>query len=119
MKFVKIWINFPARGVTDAEIVHQNLLNIKQPSQLYHVGHASNMLFMRLRGDTTDNACIESKLEREIQWRLKSSTTVSSYNCVAHDKTGHKHLRKKGGEICPGEFERKMEGLIRTLDSAR
>ena len=57
---------------------------------------------MRLRGDTTDNACMEWKLEREIHW--------SSYKCVAHDKTGHEHLRKKGGEICLGEFERKMEG---------
>ena len=78
--FVKKWFNFPTKGVTDAGIFHPYLLNVKQPSQLYNEGHASNMLLMRLRGDTTVNACIESKLERESQWRVKSSTTVNSYN---------------------------------------
>ena len=81
--FVKKWLNFPTRGVTDVGIFHPYLLNVKQPSHLYHEGHASNMLLMRLRRDATVNACIESKIERERQWKKKSSTAISSFNIVA------------------------------------
>ena len=81
--FIKKWLNFPTRGVTDVGIFHPYLLNVKQPSQTYYEGHASNMLLMKTNGDNTVNACIESKLEREIQWTRKSSTAVSCDNIVA------------------------------------
>ena len=41
------------------------------------------MLLMRLRGDTTVNQCIESKLERERLWTKKSSTAVRSDKLTA------------------------------------
>ena len=81
--YLKKWLNFPTRGVTDVGIFHPYLLNVKQPSQLYHEGHASNMLLMRLRCDTTVNQCIDSKLERERLWTKKSSTAVKSDNITA------------------------------------
>ena len=81
--FIKKWLNFPTRGVTDAGIFHPYLLNVKQPSQLYCEGHASNLLLMRLRGDTTVNECIDSKLVRERLWTRKSSTVLKSENITA------------------------------------
>ena len=81
--FIKKWLKFPTRGVTDAGIFHPYLLNVKQPSQLYYEGHVSNMLLMRLRGDITVNTCIDSKLERERLWTKKSSTAVRSDNLTA------------------------------------
>ena len=82
--FIKKWLMFPTRGVTDAGIFHPYLLNVKQPSQLYFEGHASNMLLMRLRFDITVNTCMDSKLERERLWTNKSSTAVKSDNLTAH-----------------------------------
>ena len=41
------------------------------------------MLMMRLRGDTTVNTCIDSKIERERLWTKKSSTAVRSDNLIA------------------------------------
>ena len=82
-KYLKKWLKFPTRGVTDVGIFHPYLLNVKQPSQVYLEGHASNMLLMRMKGDITVNACIESKLERESKWSKKSSTAVKCQNMIA------------------------------------
>ena len=82
-KYLKKWLKFPTRGVTDVGIFHPYLLNIKQPSQVYLEGHASNMLLMRMKGDTTVNACIDSKLERETKWSKKSSTSAKSQDLIA------------------------------------
>ena len=54
--FIKKCLNFPTRGVTHPGIFHPYLLNVKQPSQIYLEGHASNMLLMRMKGDKTVNA---------------------------------------------------------------
>ena len=82
-KYLKKWLKYPTRGVTDVGIFHPYLLNIKQPSQIYIEGHASNMFLMRMKGDKTVNACIESKLERERSWSKKSSTAVKSDSMIA------------------------------------
>ena len=81
--FLKKWLNFPTRGVTHAGIFHPYLLNVKEPSQIYLEGHANNMLLMRMKGDETVNACIDSQLERESTWRNKSSTAVKSNTLIA------------------------------------
>ena len=81
--FIKMWLKYPTRGVTDVGIFHPYLLNVKQPSHLYYEGHASNLLLMKTKGDITVNKCISSKLERESQWKRKSSTAVKSNQIVA------------------------------------
>ena len=81
--FINKWLKYPTRGVTDVGIFHPYLLNVKQPSKLYYEGHASNMLLMTMNGDITVNKCMESKLERESQWKRKSSTAVISNSIVA------------------------------------
>ena len=82
-KYLKIWLNFPSRGVTHAGIYHPYLLRVKEPSQLYAEGHASNLVLMRMKGDETVNACIDSKIEREGNWSRKSSTIVKSQDIIA------------------------------------
>ena len=79
---LKKWLNFPTRGVSDVGIFHPYLLNVKQPSQIYLEGHTNNILLMRLKGDTTVNACLDSQLERENTWKGKSSTAVKSNSIV-------------------------------------
>ena len=80
---LKKWLNFPTRGVSDVGIFHPYLLNVKQPSQVYLEGHTNNMLLMRLKGDTTVNACLDSQIERENAWKGKSSTAVKSNSIIA------------------------------------
>ena len=81
--FLKKWLKFPTRGVTDVGIFHPYLLNVKQPSQIYLEGHSSNMLLMRMKGDATVNACLDSQLEREGTWKNKTSTAVKSQTLIA------------------------------------
>ena len=81
--FLKKWLNFTTRGVTDLGIFHPYLLNVKQPSHIYLEGHTNNMLLMRLKGDTTVNACLDSQIERENAWKGKSSTAVKSNSIIA------------------------------------
>ena len=82
-KYLKKWLNFPTRGVTAAGIFHPYLLNVKQPSQIYHEGHTGNLALMKMKGDQTVQICIESKLERESKWVKKSSTIVKSNKTIA------------------------------------
>jgi hypothetical protein len=82
-KYIKKWLNIQTRGVTDVGIFHPYLIGVKQPSQLYIEGHTSNMLLMRLKGDKSVNSCLDSKIERESQWKKKSSTCVKSDTIVA------------------------------------
>ena len=82
-KYLKKWLNFPTRGVTDAGIFHPYLLNVKQPSQIYHEGHTGNLALMKMKGDKTVQTCIQSKLERESSWIKKSSTIVKSNETIA------------------------------------
>ena len=72
--FLKKWLNFPSRGVTDISIFHPYLLNLKAPSQLYLEGHSGNYALMRIKADSTVNLALDSRLERETLWTNKSST---------------------------------------------
>ena len=84
-KFVKIWLNYPTRGGTNVDMFHPYLLNIKQPSQVYHEGHTSNLALMTLKGDKTVQTCLQSKLAREFKLTRKSSTIVKCNNVtLAH-----------------------------------
>ena len=56
--FIKKWLNFPSRGVTDVGLFHPYLLNIQQPSSLYLQGHMSNHLNMKMKGDSVVNASL-------------------------------------------------------------
>ena len=82
--FIKKWLDIPPRGVTDVGLYHPYLLNIKQPSQLYLEGHASNTLLMRMKGDKNVNVCLDSKLKREKKWKKKSSTAVKVNNMIVN-----------------------------------
>ena len=74
--FIKQWLHYPTRGVTNIGIFHPYMLKVKQPSHIYLEGHAGNLALMRLKGDKIVNKCIDSKLEREKKWKKKSSTVV-------------------------------------------
>jgi hypothetical protein len=89
-KYIKSWLNFPTRGVTDGGIFHPYLLKVKQPSQVYLEGHAGNLTLMTLKGDKTVQACIKSKLARESKWKRKSSTIVKSNSIIAQLVTRNK-----------------------------
>ena len=82
-RYIKKWLNIQTRGVTDVGLFHPYLLAMKQPSQLYHEGHTSNMMLMRFKGDQTVNTCINSKIKREEKWKKKSSTALKSDMLVA------------------------------------
>ena len=78
-KFLKKWLNIPTRGATDIALFHPYLLNIKTPSHLYKEGHAGNYALMRVKGDSSVNLALDSRLEREQQWTNKSSTISESH----------------------------------------
>ena len=82
--YIKKWLNIPSRGVTDVGLFHPYMLNIKQPSTLYLEGHAGNYTSMRLKGDSTVIAALESQMSRESEWSRKSSTLVACESIVAH-----------------------------------
>ena len=82
-KYVKKWLSIPTRGVTNVSLFHPYLLNIKQPSQIYHEGHTGNLALMEIKGDKSVQACIQSKLQRESKWTSKSSTICKSSEMIA------------------------------------
>ena len=69
--FIKQWLNYPTRGVTYIGIFHPYMLKVKQFYHIYLEGHAGNFALMRLKGDNIVNKCIDSKLDREKQWKKK------------------------------------------------
>ena len=81
-KYIKQWLNYPTKGVTDVGIFHPYLLKVKQPSQVYKEGHTGNLVLMKLKGDEIVNACIDSKIKRETKWKKKSSTIVESNTLI-------------------------------------
>jgi hypothetical protein len=89
-KYLKKWLNIPARGATDTGIFHPYLLNVKQPSQLYLEGHMGNYTMMRMKGDKIVNAALDSQLERESRWTHKSSTitlcNTKLQDCITNDQ---------------------------------
>ena len=52
------------------------MLNVKAPSQLYMEGHAGNYALMRIKGDSTVQLALDSRIARESSWKNKSSTVV-------------------------------------------
>ena len=64
-KYLKIWLDIPARVATDKGMVHPYLLNVKQPSKLYLEGHMGNYTMMRMKGDQVVNTTLDSQLARE------------------------------------------------------
>ena len=75
--YIKKWLNIPSQGVSDIDLFHPYILNIKQPSTLYLEGHAGNHTIMKMKGDIIVNASLQSQVSREAQWTKKSSTVVA------------------------------------------
>ena len=75
-KFLKSWLTIPARGATDASIFHPNMLGAKTPSMIYKEGTLNNYTLMRLKGDNIVNHVLDSRLERETNWKKKKSSIV-------------------------------------------
>ena len=73
-KYLKKWLNIPSHGASDISLFHPYVMGLKTPSQLYHEGHAGNYTIMRLKGDQVVNHTLDSRLERESNWSVKSST---------------------------------------------
>ena len=73
-KYLKKWLNIPSHGASDISIFHPYVLGVKTPSQLYLESHAGNYTMMRLKGDSTVNHTLNSRLERESAWTSKYST---------------------------------------------
>ena len=72
--YLKKWLKFPTRGVTDLSIFHPYMLGLKPPSQVYLEGHAGNYLNMRVRGDPVVQQALAVGTQREETWSRKSST---------------------------------------------
>ena len=72
--FLKKWLGFPAKGVSDLAIFHPKILGFKRPSQVYKEGHVSNHIQSRLTSDHVTKEALKSRLEREQTWTKKSST---------------------------------------------
>ena len=77
-KYLKSWLSIPSRGATDASLFHPNMLGAKTPSSLYKEATVNNYTLMRLKGDSTVNHILDSRLQRESTWKKKSSTIVEA-----------------------------------------
>ena len=75
--YIKKWLNIPSRGVSDIDLFHPYMLNIKQPSTLYLQGHAGNHTSMKIKGDIIVNASLQYQVSREAHWTKKSSSVVA------------------------------------------
>lgn len=89
-KYLKLWLSIPSRGATDASIFHPHMLNIKAPSTMYTEAHAGNYTLMRMKGDKLVNHALDSRLERESEWRGKSSTIVAVDRIFSENVQGNK-----------------------------
>ena len=54
------------------------MLGAKTPSMIYKEASLNNYLLMRLKGDTIVNHVLNSRLERESNWKRKKSTIVEA-----------------------------------------
>ena len=87
-KYLKMWFKIPKNGVSDVSIFHPYMLSMKTPSQLYKEAHASTYSMIRIKGDHLVNHALDSRLERESQWKKKSSTIVEA------DRIFHKSIEQ-------------------------
>ena len=45
--------------------------------------HISNLAMMKIKGDKSVQACIQSKLQHETKWKSKSSTVCKGADMIA------------------------------------
>ena len=83
-KYLKMWLKIQKNGVSDISIFHPYMLSMKTPSQLYKEAHA----MIRIKEDHLVNHALDSRLERESQWKKKSSTIVEA------DRIFHKSVEQ-------------------------
>ena len=107
--YLKKWLNMPSRGASDIAIFHPYLLNIKTPSQLYKEGHTGNYALMRIKGDTTVNLALDSRLERESNWRGKYSTIVASEEVIQDNISNDKFFIPTSNNTFDIEISRSSE----------
>ena len=104
--------------------------NVKQPSQVYLEGHASNIAIMRLKGDSVVNTCLDSKIKREAQWKKKSSISVKCNQIVAQlvenekivlpkiSSTSERHMNQAKREVkksIQAEIQEKWNSKVQKL----
>ena len=75
-RYLKKWLEFPTRGVSDLSIFHPSILGIQKPSQVYLEGHLGAHLQSRLLGDPVTKEALQSRMTREEAWTNKSSTIM-------------------------------------------
>ena len=75
-KFLKSWLSFPSRGVSDLGIFHPSILGTKYPSQVYLESHMSSFISLKLSEDPVVKEALACQLEREGAWTKKLSTVV-------------------------------------------
>ena len=74
--FLKCWLSFPSRGVTDLGIFHPGIIGLKYPSQVYLEAHVSSFISLKLSDDPVVKEAISCQLQREGAWKKKSSTAL-------------------------------------------
>ena len=133
-KYLKLWLKFPTRGVTDLSIFHPYMLGIKPPSQVYLEGHAGNFLNMKVRGDPVVQEALSVALAREEVWSRKSSTIcecreifneveesnfvpteLNTYNCQTASRIALPNLKKATNQIVARKFLNKYNDQAEDL----
>ena len=79
-QYLKKWLGFPSRGVSDLSIFHPYMLGLKTPSQVYLEGHAGNFMNSMVRGDPVVKEALAVGVSREAEWSRKSSTLCECRN---------------------------------------
>ena len=88
-QFLKSWLKFPTRGVTDLSIFHPYMLGVKPPSQVYLEGHAGNYLNSMVRGDPVVKEAMAVAVDREEVWTRKSSTICECRDIFTEVEENH------------------------------
>ena len=103
-KFLKSWLCFPNRGVTDQGIVHPGILGIKYPSQVYLESHMTSFISLKLSKDPVVREAVTCQLERGGAWIKKYSTAFECQEMF--DK-----LSENNSIIIPGNCQRATRWL--------
>ena len=83
-----------------------NMLGIKNPSQLYNEAYAGAYTMIRMKGDGVVNHALDSRLERESTWKKKSSSIVEA------DKVFKENLASNKISLPTTETEAEKHTLI-------
>ena len=81
-KYLKEWLGIPSRGCTSLGIFSPSLLGTKLVSQVYLEGHVSAFINSSLTADFDTQEALRCAVEREGQWKNKSSTVVQCSNIL-------------------------------------